>query len=188
VKPSALASAILTVTVIAACGGVSSTGSSASGTSGSSSSQTQLQTEALNFARCMRAHGVSSFPDPTPDGGGFNVAVPGLNSSSPAFRAAQTACHQLEPVKRAPSEPPSAAAFTRLVHWASCMRTHGVSGLSDPKRDPPPTPGSPDANRYGTLMGDGGYWVGIPFSVDAHSPAFMHLATVCGESPTAHHG
>ena len=33
----------------------------------------------------------------------------------------------------------------------------------------------------------GGYWVGIPISVDAHSPAFTHLATVCGESPDGHH-
>jgi hypothetical protein len=131
---------------------------------------------------------VSSFPDPTLGGAGFNIAVAGLNPSSPAFRAAQNACHRLLPVKRAASGPPSAAAFRRLVRWAICMRAHGISGLSDPKRDPLPPPGSADANHYGTAMGDGGYWVGIPLSVDAHSPVFMHLATVCGESPTAHHG
>ena len=136
----------------------------------------------------MRSHGVSSFPDPSPNGGGFGIAVAGINPSSPAFRAAQTACKQLEPVKRGPSGPPSAAAYARLLHWASCMRTHGISGLSDPERDPPPPPGSSVTNRYGTLMGDGGYWVGIPLSINAHSPAFMHLAAVCGESPNGHHG
>ena len=46
----------------------------------------------------------------------------------------------------------------------------------------------PNANRYGTLMGDGGYWLGIPLSVNAHSPTFMHLASTCGESPSGHHG
>lgn len=175
-------------TVIAACGSDPSRAAESSGNSGSSSSSTQLQQEALNLSRCMRAHGVSSFPDPSPNGAGFNLAVAGINRSSPAFRAAQTACQQLEPVKGGPSEPPSAAARTRLLHWASCMRVHGISGLSDPEPDPPPSPGSSDANRYGTLMGDGGYWVGIPLSVHAHAAAFMHLATVCGESPDAHHG
>jgi hypothetical protein len=37
-------------------------------------------------------------------------------------------------------------------------------------------------------MGDGGYWVGIPISVNAHSPAFMRLSTRCGESPGGHRG
>jgi hypothetical protein len=37
-------------------------------------------------------------------------------------------------------------------------------------------------------MGDGGYWVGIPISVNAHSPAFMRLSTACGESPGGHRG
>jgi hypothetical protein len=68
------------------------------------------------------------------------------------------------------------------------MRAHGISGLPDPKPNPPPSPASSGANLYGTLMGDGGYWVGIPISTNAHSPAFMHLATVCGESPNGHHG
>jgi hypothetical protein len=36
-------------------------------------------------------------------------------------------------------------------------------------------------------MGDGGYWVGIPNSINAHSSAFMRLSTACGESPGGHH-
>lgn len=174
---------ILASTVIAACGSGSPSNSSSSGSSGSNSSQTQLQQEALNFAGCMRSHGVSNFPDPTPNGGGFNVNVPGINPSSPAFKAAQTACRQLLPVKRPQSGPPSAHAYMRLLHWAGCMRAHGMSGLPDPRPDPPPS----QSNLYGTLMGDGGYWVGIPTSINAHSPAFMHLSTVCGESPNGHH-
>ena len=174
----------LALTVIAACGSGSPPSSSSSGGSGSNSSQTQLQQEAVSYARCLRSHGVSNFPDPTPNGGGFNLDIPGIDQSSPAFKAAQTACKPLAPVKRPPSGPPSAQARTRLLHWASCMRTHGISGLPDPRADPPPS----QSNLYGTLMGDGGYWVGIPISINAHSPAFMHLATVCGESPNGHKG
>lgn len=186
----AAAAVIIAGTLIAGCGSGSAGTSSFSGGSprGSDSSQTQLQQQALNFARCMRSHRVSNFPDPTSNGGGFDVNVAGVNPSSPAFKAAQTACRQLLPVKRPQSGPPSPHAYTRLLHWASCMRAHGISGLPDPRPNPPPSPGSPEANLYGTLMGDGGYWVGIPSSVNAHSSAFTHLATVCGESPNGHHG
>jgi hypothetical protein len=136
----------------------------------------------------MRSHGVPNFPDPTPNGGGFNLNnVAGISASAPAFNAAQAACKNLMPVKRPPSGPPSAHAFARLLHWAGCMRAHGISGLPDPKPDPPPSPASPGTSRYGTLMGDGGYWVGIPISINAHSPAFMRLTTACGESPSGHH-
>lgn len=44
----------------------------------------------LRYAKCMRAHGVPSFPDPLP-GGGFNVPST-VNAQSPAFIAANTAC------------------------------------------------------------------------------------------------
>jgi hypothetical protein len=44
--------------------------------------------EDLDFARCMRSHGITDFPDPLP-GGGFNL--PG-NTNSPQFEAAARAC------------------------------------------------------------------------------------------------
>ena len=85
---------IIASTVIGACGSGSPSGS------GSNSSQSQPQQELLSFARCMRSHGVSNFPDPNPNGSGFNINVAGMNSSSPAFTAAQTACKRLLPGKR----------------------------------------------------------------------------------------
>lgn len=134
----------------------------------------------VRYAECMRAHGVPSFPDP---GAGGLVLPASINQSAPAFRTAQTACRALLPVKHVPSPPPTAQAYARLLHWARCMRAHAISGLPDPRPDPPPGPGSPGTAGIGTLMGDGGYWVAIPATVDAHSPAFMRLATACGESP-----
>jgi len=57
----------------------------------------QLKAKALAMARCMRSHGVPSFPDPqfqTGPGGGFGIRLggPGINPQSPAFQTAQRAC------------------------------------------------------------------------------------------------
>jgi hypothetical protein len=89
------------------------------------------------------------------------------------------------PIERPQSGPPSAQPYTRRLHWSSCMRARGIVSLPDPKPDPPPSPNS--APKYGALTGDGGYGVGIPNSINAHSAAFMRLATACGESPKGHH-
>jgi hypothetical protein len=50
----------------------------------------------LRFSRCMRAHGITNFPDPTfgANGGvriGFGPAS-GIDPQSPAFQSAQRAC------------------------------------------------------------------------------------------------
>jgi len=47
----------------------------------------------LRFARCMRAHGVPNFPDPTSKGLTFSPSS-GINLNSPAFLAAQTRCQR----------------------------------------------------------------------------------------------
>jgi hypothetical protein len=168
---------------IAACGSGSPRGSASAGGSGSDPSHAQPQQQALNFARCMRSHGVTSFPDPSANGSGFSLAAAGISTSSPAFRSAQSACRNLLPVKHVPSQRPTAQAYHRLLHWATCMRAHGISSMPDPRPDPVPAAGSPGTANIGTLMGDGGYWVGIPATVNAHSPAFARLSTRCGESP-----
>lgn len=54
---------------------------------GASAKHVNIQEE-LIFARCMRSHGITNFPDPRP-GGGFNI--PG-NTNSPQFEAAENAC------------------------------------------------------------------------------------------------
>lgn len=46
----------------------------------------------LDFAACMRSHGVPSFPDPQFSGGGVRINGGGVDPNSPAFQAAQTAC------------------------------------------------------------------------------------------------
>lgn len=49
--------------------------------------------QALKFAECMRAHGVTNFPDPGSAGGfRFNPVSSGLNPNDPVFRTASKAC------------------------------------------------------------------------------------------------
>lgn len=47
----------------------------------------------LRLARCMRAHGVPKFPDPTSEGIRFSPSS-GINPNSPAYRAAEKRCQR----------------------------------------------------------------------------------------------
>jgi hypothetical protein len=77
----------------AACGGGSSPASSAGGTLSLSS----LTTQALAYAQCMRAHGITNFPDPFENSNQIGFSTTGLDTSSPRFKAANKACQPLMP-------------------------------------------------------------------------------------------
>jgi hypothetical protein len=53
--------------------------------------QAQNLARALNFARCMRAHGEPNFPDPQPNGD-VNLSGTGVAKGSPQFDQAMQAC------------------------------------------------------------------------------------------------
>jgi hypothetical protein len=60
--------------------------------------QAQFMAQALKFSRCMRAHGILDFPDPS--SGGLTIhGGPGsdLNPGNPRFSAAQSACQRYRP-------------------------------------------------------------------------------------------
>jgi hypothetical protein len=68
--------------------------------------QQQMMAQALKFSRCMRAHGISQFPDPQVGPGGAGIAIriragssSDLNPNNPLFQAAQQACAGLLPGK-----------------------------------------------------------------------------------------
>jgi hypothetical protein len=165
--------AIAVAAAIAACGSGSPSSSSSDGRT--DPNQAQAQQETLNFARCMRSHRVSNFPDD------LNFRnVPGIDPSSPAFKAAQTGCQHLLPEKSPPPATPSAQTHAKLLRLSNCLRAHGYPSIPDPRPNPPPQGGSPEANRYGTLYGEGDYWIGIPNSIDAHRAAFVRMARACG--------
>jgi hypothetical protein len=52
----------------------------------------------LQLSRCMRAHGITDFPDPTTKGGGVGLHLgANMDPDSPQFQAAQKACHMPGP-------------------------------------------------------------------------------------------
>lgn len=61
------------------------------GGQGSAQQQGKL-TQALDFATCMRAHGVPDFPDPAVSNGGIGYNLAGVDTHSPQYRSAQQAC------------------------------------------------------------------------------------------------
>jgi len=79
----------------------SSAGGPVKAPAGTTAEQVRLQDEYLRFARCMRSHGVSDFPDPiTGSGGHPGFRLQGgsrsdLNSNNPAFQRRVEACQHV---------------------------------------------------------------------------------------------
>lgn len=128
---------------VAACGGASSptvahigstTTTAAAGGSGGGGA---TLAEATKYSSCMRAHGISDFPDPTPgpNGGyGFQIqATPGsdLAPGSAANAAASKACRKDLP-NNGVGKPLTAAQQQAFLNWAACIRAHGVPNFPDP--------------------------------------------------------
>lgn len=105
----------------------------------------------MKFAQCMRANGVSSFPDPDASG---ELTIHGVangssvDPSSAAFQQAISACKNLEPsgfMGHTRSAPQQEAA----LKFAQCMRANGVPDFPDP------TPNGPiiDTTRIPSMAG-----------------------------------
>src|SRR6201995_4359627 len=92
----------------------------------------------VSLSKCMRANGVSSFPDPQDGGfpGGLMIAssgqmvVMGQPLAGPAVARAQRACHEYLPHGAPP--PLSESQRVAAVAHAACMRSHGISNFPDP--------------------------------------------------------
>ena len=70
---------------------------------GGAPSPAQIQTmiaQMVKNAECMRAHGITNFPDPTVNVPGIiaGFSLKGLDPNSPQFQGAQKACQRLAPL------------------------------------------------------------------------------------------
>lgn len=132
----------------------------ASSNSGSEQSSPGNSSAALQFSQCMRAHGVSGFPDPS-SSGGYDFNVGAVNANSPTFQAAQRTCQ-----KSADVGTPTGQVLTQdvdhLLRYARCMRSHGVIKFPDP------------VVRSGLPPG-----FDFPPNMDVTSPAFLAADNVC---------
>lgn len=136
--------------LVAACGGgparngvaslgnakTTTTQSIASAGSISSSQSGPTQAQLVTYAACMRAHGLSDFPDPVPSplgGYGFHVHItPGsdLDPNSPRYQSAEKACQKDVPPSIANLTPAQMA--TNALKWTECMRSHGEPDFPEP--------------------------------------------------------
>jgi hypothetical protein len=161
-----LASAAAVSVLLAACGSSSSSSSSDPGNLGASANYQK----SLQFAQCMRTHGVTDFPDPKSNGrGGMLIQssngqtkVNGTAINAPAFQAAMQACRAYLPNGGHP-QPLSAARRQQALAWAACMRSHGLTNFPDP-----------------TFNGGGIALHGGPGGIDPNSPVFKSAQAACG--------
>jgi hypothetical protein len=89
---------------------------------------------ALEYAQCMRAHGVPDFPDPVNGGFEINNTTPGsdLDPTSPKFIAADSACQALSPEGHAAGGTADPQLQAKALAYAACIRSHGVPSYPDP--------------------------------------------------------
>jgi hypothetical protein len=148
-----LATLAMLAVIVAGCGnGSAGTGNSTATSGGNSTAATHEK--AVKFAECMRANGVSAFPDPDASGELTIDAVANGSSvdpSSAAFKQASSACKDLEPPgftghKRSAQEQANALKF------AQCIRDNGVKDFPDPTPDAPII----DTNRIPSAATPGG--------------------------------
>jgi hypothetical protein len=126
-----VAAAVAAGALIGACGSHSpnSTGSSSSGIR---LTYAQAQQDAVRFAGCLRAHGVTDFPDPTSPQE-FKSSL-GNRQQSPALQSAETACRDLLPGGGGQNQPAARgpAQITAELAFARCLRGHGFPNFPDP--------------------------------------------------------
>jgi hypothetical protein len=124
---------------------------SSSGTGGNK--QATARDKAVKFAECIRAHGVSDFPDPNEK----NQFEYGVSVTPAVWKRATTACKDLQPPgtlssKRTPKEQSASLRF------AQCIRDNGVKDFPDPVNGEPlvNTYKIPSSNRPGgmTILND----------------------------------
>jgi hypothetical protein len=114
---------------------------SSTGTTGTTSSgahkKLTARDKAVKFAECIRAHGVSDFPDPNEK----NQFEYGVSVTPAVWDKATTACKDLQPPgtlsgKRTPKQQSASLRF------AQCIRDNGVKDFPDPVN------GEPLVNTY----------------------------------------
>lgn len=59
--------------------------------------RSQNESQSLRYAQCMRAHGVTNFPDPSTNGAIVMNPSSGINLNSPTVQAANEACKSYAP-------------------------------------------------------------------------------------------
>ena len=152
-----LAAALVALAVAGCSSSSPSAGSPATTAAGANATSTG-SARLAQFAQCMRAHGVPSFPDPTAQGT-FNL--PSGMTGSPQFASADQSCRSLAPPGSLSNQAPATGQLNEAVKFVACMRKHGV-------------PDFPDPTPNGKFQLNGG-----SNPVDPNAPQFKTAMTAC---------
>jgi hypothetical protein len=115
-----------------------------------------------SYSRCMRSHGVPTFPDPDSGGVIQKGPVVAARTVDPSrFDAAATACGHLFPGGPGGSVQISRADRVDYLKAAACMRRHGIPNFPDP------------------TFQNGGVKFNIPSSINPNSPQVVHAQPIC---------
>jgi hypothetical protein len=158
--------AVAALSLLAAgCGGGGSSGVASvasSATAATTTTQNGSLASAFAFARCMRSHGVSGWPDPTPSGVFDKSKLRQLGLSVSRMRALEEgACNIPLPSGGQPRKTITPADRADYLRAAACMRSHGFADFPDP------------------TFQNNSVQANVPASVDQDSPRFKRAATIC---------
>jgi hypothetical protein len=129
------------------------------------SSTTAVTTPAngvVAYSRCMRSHGVSTFPDPDSSGQLEKPQVISARSADPSrFDTADNACGHFLPNGPGGAPPIPRADRVDYLKAAACMRRHGIPGFPDP------------------TFPDNSVKFNIPSSINPNSPQVVNALPIC---------
>jgi hypothetical protein len=151
-RPLAALALIALVALISACGS-SAPAETGSSSIGGNNTYANAQ-KGVKFAECMRHNGLSNFPDPNASGKLTIDAVANgssVDTSTPTFKQAISACKDLEPAGFVGSKRSSQLEQAAL-EFAQCIRAHGVKDFPDPLPNGPLV----DTNRIPSTAEPGG--------------------------------
>jgi hypothetical protein len=160
---SALAGLVGLSLLVSACGG--SPGSHDAQLAPTTPAPSAQLSSALDFSRCMRSHGVPSFPDPDPDGNVPSSALRALGVPKQMLLATDEACRHLLPRGGAAGTQGDQKKLDFALKAARCMRRHGFPTYPDPP------------NSTSTSQGSGTRFEGT--GIDTKSPRFQKTETGC---------
>lgn len=146
---------LATLAMLALISAGCSNASAGTGTDGGAGNRNATNhAKAVKFAECMRSNGVSAFPDPDASGKLTIDAIANvskLDTSTPAFKQAMSACKDLEPAGFTGGKRPPAQQSAGLK-FAQCIRDNGVKDFPDPVNGEPLV----DTNRIPSAAQPGG--------------------------------
>jgi hypothetical protein len=124
-----LAAVVATMVAVAGCGDSSGSSSSAAAGASANGATPTGSARLVQFAQCMRSHGLANFPDPTAEGS-FNL--PAGMTGSPQFASADRSCKSLAPAGVLSGQAPTTQELRQAVKFVGCMRKHGEPDFPDP--------------------------------------------------------